>query len=121
MFKLRALLFALAVIAIGAVTLVSNSSTANAASTTITTAGEFLQLAAHWSDRICCKRGRSDWFTSRRECRRAGGYQVADRYCRRDVVQRVCCAKRGHDWWTTQRACWRAGGHIVSNRRCRWD
>lgn len=34
--------------------------------------------------RVCCKRGYADWWSSWRECRRAGGYETANRECRRD-------------------------------------
>lgn len=34
--------------------------------------------------RVCCKRGYHDWWSSWRECRRAGGYETANRECRRD-------------------------------------
>lgn len=36
----------------------------------------------NWNSRVCCKRGGRDWFTSARECREAGGWQVAKRQCR---------------------------------------
>jgi hypothetical protein len=35
-----------------------------------------------WNRRVCCKRGRHDWWTSARECREAFGYQTANRECR---------------------------------------
>lgn len=34
--------------------------------------------------RVCCKRGQYDWWSSLSECRRAGGYETANRECRRD-------------------------------------
>jgi hypothetical protein len=34
--------------------------------------------------RVCCKRGWRDWWSTFRECRRAGGYETANRECRRD-------------------------------------
>ena len=41
------------------------------------------QVAA-WNDRVCCKRGWQDWFTTRRACDRAGGRQVRNGQCRDD-------------------------------------
>lgn len=45
-----------------------------------------LELEYHDHDgdrRVCCKRGRRDWWTySRRSCRRDGGDVVSHRYCR---------------------------------------
>ncbi len=34
--------------------------------------------------RVCCKRGWRDWWSTWSECRRAGGYETANRECRRD-------------------------------------
>jgi hypothetical protein len=36
-----------------------------------------------WNDRVCCKRGSRDWWTTASECRNAFGYQTANRACRR--------------------------------------
>ncbi len=97
------------------------------------------QVAAH-SDRVCCKRGWQDWWTTRNRCYRSGGHVVRNRHCREDWNdrwdhrwwgwqggswdRRVCC-KRGHrDWWTTARECRRAYGYVTHNRQCRndrWD
>jgi hypothetical protein len=33
-------------------------------------------------ERVCCKKGRRDWFTTRSRCRRADGRVIADRNCR---------------------------------------
>ena len=72
--------------------------------------------------RVCCKRGWRDWWSTVRECRRAGGYRVANRECRDDHADRRICCKRGrHDWWATFRECRRAGGYQVANRQCRND
>lgn len=45
----------------------------------------------YWQDpndnldrRVCCKRGSYDWWSTTRECRRSGGYETANRECRRD-------------------------------------
>jgi hypothetical protein len=73
-------------------------------------------LAAQGS-RVCCKRGRHDWWTTRRACWRAGGFVVGGGHCRND--QLVCCKRGRHDWWTTRNACWRAGGYRVSGWQCR--
>jgi len=78
---------------------------------------------AAWWDRVCCKRGYHDWWTTRRDCRRSGGWTVPGRECRDDFRgDRVCCARHGRDWWArSARACYERGGHVVSRRACRWD
>ena len=78
------------------------------------------------SDRVCCKRGYRDWWSNRRECRRAGGYVAHNRACRNDRAdnrgdQRVCCQRGRNDWWSTQRQCRRIGGYVTYNRACRND
>jgi hypothetical protein len=81
-----------------------------------------LRLDVAGGDRVCCKRGWRDWWSTRRECRRAGGYQVANRECRDDHANyRVCCKRGRHDWWSTLRECRRAGGYQVANWQCRND
>jgi hypothetical protein len=59
--------------------------------------------------RVCCQRGRRDFFTDRRQCRRLGGHVVSDRRCR--APQRTCHQRgtsrrfqhiRGRSW---PRAC----------------
>ena len=86
-------------------------------------------------DRICCKRGWQDWWSSRRQCRRAAGIRVANRECRqewnerwdarwwgwpgRDWNDRVCCERGNRDWWTTARECRDAFGYETTNRACR--
>src|SRR5262245_46332637 len=93
-------------------------------------------LAQNWNDRVCCKRGNADWWTTWRECQRRGGHQTANRECRNDGGiggidldlnfnlfndARICC-KYGHrDWWTTWRECRRYGGYRAANRECRDD
>lgn len=76
-------------------------------------------------ERVCCKRGWRDWWSTRRECRRAGGYQTANRECRDDRDDRwnvrVCCKRGHHDWWSTLRECRRQGGYQTANRECRRD
>lgn len=37
-----------------------------------------------WDSRVCCKRGRRDWWTTARECRANGGYETINRACRID-------------------------------------
>lgn len=72
--------------------------------------------------RICCKRGRHDWWASPRACWRAGGHRVAGWYCRHDAFEyRICCKRGLRDWWSTPRECRRAGGYQVANRWCRID
>jgi hypothetical protein len=76
-------------------------------------------LASHPA-RACCKRGRHDWWATRRACWRAGGYVVAARHCRNDWNEaRICCKRGRYDWWATPRACARAGGYRVSGWQCR--
>lgn len=95
-----------------------------------------------WNRRVCCKRGRSDWWTSARECRNSYGYITANRECRdrrdgdwgndddgwndrddrwREGNRRVCCKRGYSDWWSTARECRRAGGYETANRECRHD
>ena len=70
--------------------------------------------------RICCKRGRHDWWATPRACWRAGGYRVSARHCRNDWNEvRVCCKRGRYDWWTTPGACHRSGGYRVSGWHCR--
>ncbi|MEQ1754379.1 MAG: hypothetical protein ABL973_09630 [Micropepsaceae bacterium] len=92
---------------------------------------------ADWNDRVCCRRGWHDWFTSRGECRRTGGDTVANRNCRdnwndrwdgrwqkwtgRDWNARVCCKAGRRDWWTSARECRNSFGYETSNRECRDD
>jgi hypothetical protein len=86
-------------------------------------------------DRICCKRGWQDWWSSKRQCRRAGGVRVANRACRqewndrwdirwwnwpgRDWDDRVCCKRGSREWWTTAGQCRNAFGYQTANRFCR--
>jgi hypothetical protein len=70
--------------------------------------------------RVCCKRGRHDWWTTQHACWRSGGYRVANWQCRNDWNDnRVCCKRGRYDWWTTARACRRSGGWQVSGWQCR--
>jgi hypothetical protein len=69
--------------------------------------------------RVCCKRGRYDWWTTRHACWRAGGYRVPGWHCRNDYEVRICCKRGYYDWWATPRACARAGGYRVSGWQCR--
>lgn len=70
--------------------------------------------------RVCCKRGRHDWWTTRNACWRSGGYIVSGRHCRNDWNEaRICCKRGRYDWWATPRACHRAGGYRVSGWQCR--
>jgi hypothetical protein len=96
------------------------------------TDGSF-QVAQRDRDRICCKRGGRDWWSSWRQCRRNGGVRVANRQCREDWNERwdirwwnftnwnnrVCCKKGRRDWWTTARDCRNAFGYQTANRECR--
>jgi len=72
--------------------------------------------------RICCQRGRREFFSSRRECRRAGGRIVPDRFCRRLECgdRRPVCG-----WWRGQRRNFanicelrRSGGRFIRYGRC---
>jgi hypothetical protein len=70
--------------------------------------------------RICCKRGRHDWWASPRACWRAGGHRVSAQHCRNDWNEvRVCCKRGRYDWWTTPRACANSGGYRVAGWQCR--
>lgn len=98
------------------------------------------QEAQNWNDTVCCRRGRSDWRTTWRECSRAGGYEVSSRACRNDVWDnrwdrswwhwpgnlnaRVCCKRGRQDWYTSARECRNSYGVQAHNRECRddrWD
>ena len=98
------------------------------------------QTAQNWNDRVCCKRGWQDWWTTRRSCARAGGHPTRNRDCRDDWNnqwdqrwwgwtggnwdRRVCCKRGNRDWWTTARECRAAFGYQTANRECRddrWD
>jgi hypothetical protein len=82
------------------------------------TPAEFSQISH--PARVCCKRGRHDWWTTPRACWRAGGHHVSARHCRNDWNEvRVCCKRGRYDWWTTPRACARSGGYRVSGWQCR--
>ena len=118
---LKSILVAFGFVVLSAFAATGASADSTQTSKAVSGDGSF-QVAASW-DRVCCKRGARDWFTSRRECRRAGGWVAANRQCRNDrydrVDYRVCC-KRGHrDWWSTARSCRRAGGYVASARQCR--
>jgi len=93
-------------------------------------------LAQNWNDRVCCKRGNRDWWTTWRACRNAGGHQARNWECRNDggvgpfdldlnfnlwTGGRICCKRGYRDWWTTWGECRRLGGHRVHNRQCRDD
>jgi hypothetical protein len=82
------------------------------------TAADFTPVT--YSPRVCCKRGRHDWWTTQHACWRSGGYRVAGWQCRNDWNDvRVCCKRGRYDWWTSARACHRAGGYRVSGWQCR--
>ena len=111
----------------------TGNASAGAAEKSTVAVGSY-QTAA-WNDRVCCKRGWQDWFTTRRACNRAGGHQVRNGQCRDDWNdrwdmrwfgwtggdwnKRICC-KRGHrDWWSTARECREQGGWEAPRRQCR--
>src|SRR5262245_47499346 len=90
--------------------------------------GASLMLAQYYGggNRVCCKRGYRDWWSTYRSCRRSGGYVVSNRFCRNDRFReggfrddrgyaRVCCKRGYRDWWSTYGACRRSGGYVVSN------
>ena len=95
------------------------------------------QLTQNWNDRVCCKRGWQDWWTTWRQCRRSGGQRVANRECRDDWNERwdsrwwnwsggnwnsrVCCKRGRRDWWTTAGECRNSFGYQTANRECRDD
>lgn len=82
-----------------------------------------IQIRHRGDDRVCCKRGYRDWWSSYRQCRRSGGYVTANRACRDGRVgyqnRRVCCKRGYRDWWSTARECRRSGGYATYNRECR--
>src|SRR5215468_10442224 len=39
---------------------------------------------ADWDDRVCCKRGGADFWTTRRRCDSVGGHEVRRGECRND-------------------------------------
>jgi hypothetical protein len=91
--------------------------------TTVASDGSY-QVAQSWGNRVCCKRGGRDWWSTRRDCRRSGGHVTYNRECRDDRFDRVrndrvCCERGRSEWWSTTRACRRAGGHVTYNRECR--
>jgi hypothetical protein len=80
--------------------------------------GSFQLIALHDWDRVCCKRGARDWWSTWRACRRAGGHRVANWQCRNDEY-RICCKRGRRDWWSTPGQCRRSGGHQVAAWQCR--
>lgn len=85
----------------------------------VTPVAEFTPVQ-YAQQRICCKRGGRDWWSSPRSCRQAGGYRVSARQCRNDFQEvRVCCKRGRYDWWTTSRTCARSGGYRVAGWQCR--
>ena len=82
-----------------------------------------MQIQYRGYNRVCCKRGYRDWWSTYRQCRRSGGYVTANRACRDGRVgsrdYRVCCKRGYRDWWSTARECRRSGGYITANRACR--
>jgi hypothetical protein len=84
-----------------------------------------LQLQVQYRDgnRVCCKRGYRDWWSTYRQCRRSGGHVTANRACRDGRIgyrdARVCCKRGYRDWWSTARQCRRSGGYVTANRACR--
>jgi hypothetical protein len=94
------------------------------------------KLAADWDDRICCRRGSNDFWATRRNCNRWGGYKVRDRSCREDWNdrwdnrwwgwgsdwdRRICCKRGDRDWWTNARDCRNSFGYETDRRECRDD
>lgn len=91
------------------------------------------QTAQRDADRICCKRGGRDWWSTWRQCRRNGGVRVANKQCREDWNERwdirwwnfsawnnrVCCKRGKRDWWTTARECRNSFGYQTAARACR--
>jgi hypothetical protein len=111
------------------------SAPAVAANSERTVIGAQLYQVAAWNDRVCCKRGWQDWFTTRRACDRAGGRQVRNGECRDnwndkwdtrwfnwgggDWNKRICCKKGRRDWWSSARECRENGGWEAAPRECR--
>jgi hypothetical protein len=97
--------------------------------------GQGIIPIAHDDSRVCCKRGNRDWWSTGRECRRAGGHETYNRDCRRDFPwedddyrdhrgnERVCCRTNerfGYRiFWSTNRECRRARGIGQTNKTCR--
>jgi hypothetical protein len=105
----------------GAITVLSSAGGGEAVASPQSGEAEYTTVA-HVPIRICCKRGRHDWWATPRACVRAGGYRVAGWHCRHDALDyRVCCKRGLRDWWTTARQCRRAGGYQVAGRWCRID
>lgn len=93
------------------------------------------QEARDWNERVCCKRGGQDWFTTWSACSRQGGHVVQKRQCRddwnsswdvrwwrwsgNDWSKRMCCKKGRRDWWSTARECRDAGGWEAPRGQCR--
>lgn len=87
------------------------------------------------NSRVCCKRGSHDWWSTERECRRAGGQQTYNRECRRDESwndqdygngrwnERTCCRRDERQGyrilWSTKGECRRFGGQEATNKTCR--
>ena len=96
--------------------------------------GSYLE-ARNWDERICCKRGWQDWFTTWRACNRQGGHVVRNGECRddwnstwdarwwrwggNDWNKRICCKQGRRDWWSSARECREAGGWEAPKRQCR--
>ena len=95
-----------------------------------------VQLAQNWNDRICCKRGNNDFWTTWRRCERWGGHRVRNAQCRddwddrwderwwqwgSDWDRRICCKRGNRDWWTTARDCRNSWGYETNRRECRED
>jgi hypothetical protein len=90
-----------------------------------------------WNERVCCKKGDRDWWSTRRDCRDRGGWQVRRNECRSDEWnenwdsrwrnwegdwnENICCTKGGRDWWSTRRDCRDRGGWQTERRECRND
>ena len=105
---------------VGALAVVPTAVTSASAEPQYTTVADLTIRLGDGDNRVCCKRGWRDWWSTRRECRRAGGYPVSYRECRDDRYDvRVCCKRGHHDWWSSLRECRRAGGYQVANRECR--
>ena len=125
MIRIKHILMAVAIAAAAAFTTsAGNAAPAGEAQYTKVADLEF-QVRHRDDNRVCCKRGYRDWWSTYRQCRRSGGHIVANRACRDGRIgyrdYRVCCQRGYRDWWSTARQCRRSGGHITSNRACRWD
>lgn len=104
--------------------------------------GEFTPINDNYNnDQVCCRRGNSDWWSTRNACQWAGGHATDNRACRNDDRwdgdnrwngdgrndgrwnERQCCRRderQGYRiFWSTVGECQRSGGEGQTNKTCR--